>query len=34
MESKNFKSKETSEFDDDFIKKHIIMINNIYEEKI
>ena len=31
---KNFKSKEISKSDDDFIKKHIIMINNFYEEEI
>ena len=34
MESIYLKSNEMSKFDDDFIKKHIIMINNIYEEEI
>ena len=34
MESIYLKSNEMSKFDDDFIKKHIIMINNIYEDEI
>ena len=34
MESINLKSKEMPKFDDEFIKKHIMMINIFYEEEI
>ena len=34
MKSPTLKSKEISKFDGDFIKKHIIMINNLYNGEI